>query len=158
MHTKIIFFVIFLFCSNLLFSQEDPISKPNNKTGLNINLTVPEEIHTKCKNFFDKIVANDIDDGYKKLLVNSALLKKKEDVSNLITQTKRAKDIYGVVSSFDMVSYEFASTSFLRVRYIGNYSEMPLRWIITFYKSPKYGWIVTDLKLDDLAQFFFSDE
>jgi len=72
-------------------------------------------------------------------------------------QTERSIDIYGDILSFEFVSAEQVTESYIRLRYLALHSSYPMRWIFTYYRSPDKNWIVTNVKFDDLSEYFFSD-
>jgi len=99
-----------------------------------------------------------ISEAYDDLLKGSPIKKKVEDVKSLNSQTKRAFELYGNIIGYEPVNAEFVTPSYLRMRYLALHSRYPMRWIFTFYKSPDQGWIITNVKFDDLTDYFFSDE
>jgi hypothetical protein len=121
-------------------------------------VNVPNELQTKCELFFEQLSKNEIKRAYDILLENSPLKTKDEQVKNLIDQTKQSIVLYGKLDHGEAVSSETASPSLLRLRYLGIHNSFPMRWIFTFYRSPKLGWIVINVKLDDMSEYFFSDE
>ena len=137
-------------------AQEDGLvkSNPSGNSGMNI----PDELYQKCSDFFDLLIKDDVNSAFKKLLAKSPIVKKAEDLEELKKQTRRAIKLYGNISGYEAVSWEVASDSYIRLRYLGIHQDLPMRWIFTFYKSPKRGWIVSNVRLDDLTERFFSDE
>lgn len=142
-------------CSSELTSQETSATRSG---GAPQFINVPIELQTRAKNFFELIEKNEIKKAFDVLLENSPLKNKEEQVKNLMDQTKQAIVLYGKVVSNEPVSSESASTSLIRLRYLGIHSNFPMRWIFTYFNSPKHGWIVINVKLDDMSEYFFSDE
>ena len=56
-----------------------------------------------------------------------------------------------------MSVYKFG-TSVVRLRYLALHREFPVRWILTDYKSPVKGWLLTNIKFDDPVEELFPDE
>ncbi len=139
-----------------IYSQETSAARPGTASTQFIN--VPQELQTKCDNFFDMLSRNEFKEAFDNLLLNSPFKNKEEQVKNLIDQTKQAVVLYGKIKGGEPVSSEIACPSLVRLRYLGIQSNYPMRWIFTFYNSPKSGWIVVNVKLDDLSEYFFSDE
>lgn len=142
------------------FSQEDGGLQKSNQTSKISKLSY-EDIDTKITKtisyFFDQIIKKDIELGFEQILKNSVIALKRDEVKNLKDQTERSVDIYGEVLSFEFVSAEMVSNSYLRLRYLALHSSYPMRWVFTYYKSPDKGWIITNIKFDDLSENFFTD-
>ncbi len=154
---KLNLYVFFLIFSALsLFSQENAATRPGSNSSQFIN--VPDELQIRCTNFFDLLGRNEFKEAFDNLLLNSPFRNKEEQVKNLIDQTKQAVVLYGKIKGGEAVSSEIACPSLIRLRYLGIQSNYPMRWIFTFYNSPKSGWIVVNVKLDDMSEYFFSDE
>lgn len=119
---------------------------------------VPQDLRDKITNFFTTIEKNNISDAYEAFLKDSPIADNTDDVKNLVSQTKRSFDIYGTMKGVEFVNAEFITNSYFRARYLGLHALYPMRWIFTFYKSPTKGWIVTNMKFDDLSEYFFSDQ
>lgn len=157
--TKIFILTIALFFTFTgLSAQENELRKSTSSVNLDKFKDVPPELLDRCSMFFDLLVTKELDLAYKALLKNSPLKKKDNELSNLLKQTRRAYRLYGDISGYEPVSGEVVSPSYMRLRYISLHPDYPMRWIFTFYKSPLRGWIVCNIKLDDLADYYFSDE
>jgi len=162
MNMKIIVFFLLLITlsSSVLVSQEDGGLQKSSQKPV-ITSVAYEDIDTKITKtisyFFDQIIKKDIDQGFEQILKSSVIALKKEEVKNLKSQTERSVEIYGDILSFEFVSAEMVSSSYLRLRYLALHSSYPMRWIFTYYKSPDKGWIITNVKSDDLSENFFTD-
>ncbi len=121
-------------------------------------INVPPELENKCNDFFDLLSKSEIKKAFDGLLNNSPIKNKEEQINNLIEQTKQSIVLYGKITNSESVSSETASNSLIRLRYLAVHNNYPMRWIFTYYKSPKFGWIVINVKLDDLSEYFFSDQ
>ncbi len=151
---RVINILIFLLCANI-FAQDSKLSTPTAEPITEV--MIPSEIKSKLNNFFDAIKRKEFKKAYDELLKNSPINDKKEDIENLLNQTERTVRIYGEFAGASFVNGHNASDSYIRLRYLGLYDKYPIRWIFTFYKSPKLGWIVTNIKLDDLSEFYLSE-
>lgn len=116
---------------------------------------VPTILKNKVDVFFNALQNEQIEKAYEELLTNSPIKKNKEDLNNLIIQTKRAIGVYGKIHGYEPVSGELVSNSYIRLNYLGIHSNYPVRWIFTYYRSPKHDWIITSIKFDDLSEFYF---
>jgi len=155
---KYLLALMFAFCLlgvEDLKSQETALSKSNTSP---VFSNIPSAIQEKNQSFFQFIEKNEIAKAFDILLDNSPLKNKEEQVKNLIEQTKQSIVLYGKVVANEPVSSEIASSSLIRLRYLGVHTNFPMRWIFTYYNSPKFGWIVINVKLDDMSEYFFSDE
>ncbi|TAL70403.1 MAG: hypothetical protein EPN82_01980 [Bacteroidetes bacterium] len=148
--------IFFLFNINL-FPQENSLPKSGIGES-NSMANVPKEIQSSCTAFFKLLVNAEVDKAFESILKNSPIAKKDDQIKNLTEQTKKSFKLYGNMQGFEPVNYEQVSESLLRVRYLSIHPDMPMRWIITFYNSPSRGWIVINIKFDDLAEYFFTDQ
>ncbi len=119
---------------------------------------IPMELIEKCSTFFEIAIKEDFEKAIKILMKNSPINKKAADMENLVAETKRAVILYGKITGFEPVSSEIATPSYIRLRYISIHPDNPMRWVFTFYKSPTRGWIINNVRFDDLTEFLFSDE
>lgn len=119
---------------------------------------VPQELKIKTSKFFNFLLDSNVTAAYDELMKGSFLVAQNDKVKTLISQTHRAFEIYGLLKGFEPVNAEEITKSFIRIRYIGLHTKFPMRWIFTFYKSPTAGWIVTNVKFDDLTEYYFTDE
>lgn len=153
--------ITFLFLMLLELSSQEtklPQSESINRGGKVGVLGVPQDILDVCSKFFNSLIEKDYDKAFGDLLKYSPLEKKKDELEKLINETKRANLLYGQISSYEPVSSDIVSELFIRIRYLAYHNDFPIRWIFTFYKSPKSGWIVVNLRFDDLSEFFFKED
>lgn len=149
-----------------LYSQENPPPKiiksliVNNEKDMRPQsvLNVPQEVKDKCVQFFELLVSSEIKTAFERLLQKSPISKREKEVKNLIEQTEKANELYGKLKGYEAVNSESPAPSYIRMRYITLHTDTPMRWLLTFYKSPELGWIIVNVKFDDLADFFFKDE
>jgi len=149
----------FMFSILSAYSQESklPLSASDKAKKVSV-LGVPQEVLDKIHMFFDNIIANKIEKAFDELIGESPLKKKTDEIQKLITETKRANTIYGAIKSYEPINSDIVSESFIRVRYLAYHTDFPMRWVFTFYKSPKLGWIVVNIRFDDLSEFFFKED
>ncbi len=157
MKNVIIIQFIILLLSSVAMAQDNRLDK-SAVIGENVFVGVDHQISEKVAEFFNELKDNGPDKAFNKFLKNSPIIERKDQLQALIVQTKRAVKLYGDFLGYEPVNSEVISESFVRVRYIGKHSKYPMRWIFTFYKSPKRGWIIINIKFDDLSEYFFSDE
>lgn len=155
-----LYFILILSTFQIALSQEGklPPAETEGKTRKIAILGVPQELLDKCQKFFDNIIANKIETAFDELIGNSPLKKKTEEIEKLISETKRANNLYGNIRSYEPINSEIVTESFIRVRYLAYHTDFPMRWVFTFYKSPKLGWIVVNIRFDDLSEFFFKED
>ncbi|MCX7879377.1 MAG: hypothetical protein N2517_01820 [Ignavibacteria bacterium] len=151
---------IFVFCHFKIFAQEGklPLSDNNANAGKVAILGVPKQVLDKISAFFDTIIANKVEQAFDNLIDKSPLKKKTEELQKLMNETKRANLIYGPIKSYEPINSDIVSESFIRVRYLAYHTDFPMRWVFTFYQSPKLGWIVVNIRFDDLSEFFFKED
>lgn len=155
---KIIFLLFFVLFSSKLFSQGDELQSSFGGKGADSYKKVPQELKIKTSKFFNHLLDSNVTEAYKELMSGSFLVAQNDKLTTLANQTHRAFEIYGLIKGFEPVNAEEITKSFIRLRYIGLHTKFPMRWIFTFYKSPTAGWIVTNVKFDDLTEYYFSDE
>jgi hypothetical protein len=154
---SIIILLLLLFNLSLI-SQNQQQEKPSSlQVQKDKKAEPPIEIQSKCATFFKTLIASYIEKAYDDILINSPIKKNKEQIQNLIDQTKYAINLYGQMKGFEYVNSETITPSYLRLRYLSLHSNFPMRWIFTYYNSPELGWIIVNLKFDDLTDKFFSD-
>ena len=118
---------------------------------------VDNQLILRCKEFFESLISGKTDDAFKKILLNSPISAKTEQLGNLVDQTKKAEELYGKMEGYDFVTCEKASNLLMKLKYLSAHAEYPMRWVFTFYKSPKHGWIIINILFDDVSDLFFND-
>jgi hypothetical protein len=147
---------IFVF-SISLYSQTNNDNRDYSKLlSTSIIDSVPE-VKIRCDEFFKILLTSDYTKAFGYILKNSPIAKSNEKIKPIIDQLKKSIDTYGELSGYEIVKMEKVTNSFIRMHYIGLNTDVPVRWIFTFYKSPKKGWIVTNIKFDDLPDLYFTD-
>ena len=155
---KIIIILILVFCTSTLLSQGDELQSSFGGRAADSYKKVPQELKVKTSKFFNHLLDSNVTEAYKELMDGSFLVAQNDKLTTLENQTHRAFEIYGLIKGFEPVNAEEITKSFVRLRYIGLHTKFPMRWIFTFYKSPTAGWIVTNVKFDDLTEYYFTDE
>lgn len=155
-----ILLLLSLFAINtILVAQPKLVEKDGDKIAMPQNNAygVPDKIQNKINIFFRQVFKENFQDAYKGILIDSELGESTEKVEKLIKETKRIKKFYGKLSGYEFVNSEAATKSYIRVRCLGLCEHYPMRWIFTFYKSPKSSWVITNIKFDDLSEYYFTD-
>lgn len=119
---------------------------------------IPSEVKSKIINFFEYLLADTVDFAFHKLLKGSPISERNAQLTNLIEQTKKSFNVYGMIKGYEFVNIEKVAKSLVRIRYISLHKDFPLRWIFTFYKTEDRDWIIINIKFDDLTEYFFKDE
>lgn len=118
---------------------------------------VPEELENITARFFSLITAGDVQGAFADLLKNSPLASNVEQVRTLVSQAKRTIELYGELKQHEIVRTEVLGESLFRLNYFALHREFPVRWVLTYYKSPVKGWLLTNIKFDDRAEEMFPD-
>ena len=164
---KFIVFSILFFSCSLVYSQDNlndnklklPNYDPRPISSVKQNIEdLPLEIKKSINNFFKEVISKNVEKAYEELTKNSFITTKADQYKLLIDQTKSSFKLYGEIISFDFVNSEKATPGYYKVRYLANHAEYPTRWIFTYYNSPKFGWIVLNIKFDDLPDFLFTGD
>lgn len=148
--------ILFISCGTIF--PQDGLPSSNRTKEPTSFLEVPGHLKSRVEKFFSSLIKNDIKNAYVNILTNSPISKQKSDIDNLLAQTKRALEIYGSLDGYEPVNAEIATESYIRLRYLGLHGNFPVRWIFTFYRSPEKDWIVTNIKFDDLSEYFFKGD
>lgn len=154
---KIVILFILVMSFGTVFSQDGLPSSKKSKEPTSF-LEVPSGLKTRIDKFFNLLAKGDVKTAYNNMLVNSPISRQKVDLDNLLSQTSRSFEIYGELSGYEPVNAEIATESYIRMRYLGLHGLFPVRWVFTFYKSPDKDWIVTNIKFDDLSEYFFKGD
>lgn len=131
---------------------------PSSVQAVDAQELVPADLKSITAGFFSLIVTGDVQGAFAELLKNSAIASNTDQVQNLVEQTKRTVSLYGEVKGYELVSVDKLGTSVVRLRYLALHREFPVRWILTYYKSPVKGWLLTNIKFDDRVEELFPDE
>ena len=134
-------------------AQEDG-SLQNRANENNIRFLLPNEIRTKLDNFFDKLVKKDYKKGLEELLNNSPVSNKSDSYANILKELGKSIDYYGNIKGYEIVDVKVAGTSYYKVKMLGLHQKFPTRWEINFYRSPDLGFIVTNIKYDDISNAY----
>lgn len=155
MKIKKLFFclaITFLISNGLVFSQSKNISKFGISEQAKI---IPDTLKIITTNFFDKLLNNKTDEAFSELLKNSPIGENKIKFDNLVRQSKLSNDVYGLMFDYEYVNTEIPGNSICKIEMLALHADYPMRWILTFYKSPARGWIVINVKFDDLMDNLF---
>jgi hypothetical protein len=139
----------------VVYAQNTPSSA---RVAADAQESVPADLKSITAGFFSLVVAGDVQGAFAELLKNSAIASNTDQVQNLVEQTKRTVSLYGEVKGYELVSADKLGTSVVRLRYLALHREFPVRWILTYYKSPVKGWLLTNIKFDDRVEELFPDE
>lgn len=158
---KIISLIIILFISSAISAaQDESLQKYNQPSSGSYQQIpgIPKEIQDKSDKFFQRLIRNEIEIAFDEFLKDSPIRGKKDQLKNLVDQTKKSYELYGKMVAYESVSSETVTPSFIKMRFLALHTKYPMRWIISYYKSPDSGWIIINIKFDDLAEYYFSDE
>jgi hypothetical protein len=161
MINKILLFIIAItFISSTLLTQEPPRigSDDENYSNTPQLSGIPTELEKRCNEFLKRMIKKEMKEAYTSLLKNSPILEKTNQITNLIRAAEQSIKFYGEMMAYQPVNSEVVTNSLMRVRYIALHETYPMRYVFTWYKSPQLGWIIINLKYDDLSEDFFSDE
>lgn len=147
------FCIIFSFTLSLYAQSENT----NNITQGDYHLKTPDIINQKTSDFFKMLIDGKAEQAFKQILKDSPIREKKERIDELLEQTRRANLVYGPPMSYELVGSESVTESLVRLRYIALHEKFPMRWLFTYYKSPKLGWIIVNIRFDDLSEYLFSE-
>ena len=127
----------------------------NSQTRSKNQSLVPKEVWTMCNDFFKLMMDSSASKAFDLMLKNSPLFREKESVNNMVTQALHTFDLYGPIRGFELADYEEVTSSYVRTRLISIHDIYPVKWVFTFYKSPKVGWIATNIMFEDKTDNLF---
>ncbi len=152
------YLIIMFFVLNIAVLSQGRLPSDKSQSSATEVKMIPKKLKQKTSAFFEYLLDSNVTAGYNELFKDSFIKDQTGKIQALINQTHRAFQIYGKLRGYEPVNAEQISKSFIRVRFIGLHSRFPMRWIFTFYNAPENGWILTNVKFDDLTEFYFSDE
>lgn len=117
-----------------------------------------QELEKLTSRFFALLITGDSRSALSELLKNSPIADNNDQLQQLVVQTEKTVTLYGTVQGYELVSTDVLAQSFVRLRYIALHDDYPVRWILTYYKSPSKGWLVTNVRFDDRAEELFQDQ
>lgn len=148
--SKLLYIILVVFTLSInLYSQNSNKGVASNKP--------PEELTKICDDFFNLLIHEDFTKAFKTFLKNSPFANKDEQVEKLITEFQRANKTYGSIKGYEIAHADIVTSSFLKLNYLAYHIDVPMRWVFTFYKSPSKGWMLINIKFDDLTEKLFID-
>jgi hypothetical protein len=121
-------------------------------------VSAPKIIRDNISDFFNLLIKHDYEKAYQEILAKSPLLNDKENLDRLIKETSKIEEFYGKLTQFEYFKTESITKSYLRINCLGLCAKHPMRWIFTYYNSPDTGWLVTNIKFDDLTENYFMEK
>lgn len=119
---------------------------------------VPQVIRDNISDFFNMMFERNYEKAYQTILEKSPLLKDKENLEKLIKETTKIEEFYGKFTEFEFCKKDIVTKSYIRISCLGLCAKHPMRWIFTYYHSPEVGWLVTNIKFDDLTENYFLEK
>jgi hypothetical protein len=119
---------------------------------------VPKMIRENITDFFTIMFDGNYEKAYQKILEKSPLINDKENLDKLIKETAKIDKFYGKLTEFEFCKTEIVTKSYIRISCLGLCSKHPMRWVFTYYHSPELGWLVTNIKFDDLTEKYFMEK
>ncbi|MEI6090559.1 MAG: hypothetical protein WCR42_08925 [bacterium] len=117
--------------------------------------SAPKIILDNISDFFTLLSEHDFEKAYQQILAKSPLLNDKQNLDKLIKETSKIEEFYGKLDQYEYFKTEIVTKSYIRVSCLGLCTKHPMRWIFTYYNSPETGWLVTNIKFDDLTENYF---
>ncbi len=118
----------------------------------------PKMIRDNISDFFALLIEHNYEKAYRQILEKSQLLNDEQNLTKLIKETSKIEEFYGSLSDFEYFKTETITKSYIRISCLGLCSKHPMRWIFTYYHSPDIGWLVTNIKFDDLTENYFMEK
>ena len=109
---------------------------------------LPEAVQEKIDAFFQELQKGEIEAAYEKVVQGSLILKKPQQVQNLINQTNNGISLYGGVLSHELFSAHCVGDTLAKAIYISKNTNYPLRWFFVFYKAADE-WVLITIEFDD---------
>jgi hypothetical protein len=120
--------------------------------------SAPKIIRDNIAGFFNLLIEHDYEKAYQEILAKSPLLNDKQNLDRLIKETSKIEEFYGKLTQYEYFKTESITKSYIRISCLGLCDKHPMRWIFTYYNSPDTGWLVTNIKFDDLTENYFMEK
>lgn len=120
--------------------------------------SAPKIVRDNITDFFSLLIEHNYEKAYQQILAKSPLLNDKQNLDKLIKETSKIEEFYGKLTQYECFKTEFVTKSYIRISYLGLCTKHPIRWIFTYYNSPESGWLVTNIKFDDLTENYFMEK
>jgi hypothetical protein len=108
----------------------------------------PQALAPRMQKFFEKIIANKIEEAYREILADSTLTENPTNLRVFIEKTTKAFELYGRARHFEIYDHRKIGERMLVLTYLTAQPIQPLRWRFVFYR-PENAWRLIDLRVDD---------
>ena len=101
-----------------------------------------ETVSAPVNAFFQSVIAGQVDEAFKQLLVGSPLASptsaaKKKAVAALVVKTKDLSRLYGEARAFESVEQRMIGKDVVVLKYLYKCERFPVVWYFTYYRDQK---------------------
>lgn len=112
---------------------------------------VPPDVQLQVERFFLTIQQKQVDKAFDDLLKDNDRLKRKYNVSEFVSKTKQALELYGDMSGYELFDSRLVSSRIVVLTYFIYLDAIPLRWKLVYYTPGRSDqWRLINLRVDDL--------
>jgi hypothetical protein len=109
---------------------------------------VPRELERRTSQFFKLLMAGEIEQAYEQLAQGNP----QRDslwLEQLCERTRQFQRRHGLPLGWELLRAEWHGKALLRLEYLEYYDALPLRWELLFYRSPRRGWLLLQLRMEE---------
>jgi hypothetical protein len=109
---------------------------------------VPRELERRTSQFFKLLMAGEIEQAYEQLAEGNP----QRDslwLEQLCERTRQFQCRHGLPLGWELLRAEWHGKALLRLECLEYYDALPLRWELLFYRSPRRGWLLLQLRMEE---------
>jgi len=108
---------------------------------------VPRELERRTSQFFKLLMAGEIERAYQQLAAGNP----QRDslwLEQLCERTRQLQRRHGLPLGWELLRAEWHGKALLRLEYVEYYDDLPVLWELLFYRSPRRGWLLLQLRME----------
>ncbi len=109
---------------------------------------VPRELERRTSQFFKLLMAGEIEQAYEQLAEENP----RRDslwLEQLCERTRQLQRHHGLPLGWELLRAEWHGRALLRLEYVEYYDALPVLWELLFYRSPRRGWLLLQLRMEE---------
>ena len=134
------------------FRPIEPVQARTNTTAEEGRL--PAKIQDRLNLFFTTLIAQTPDQAFFKLFDGTKFADEKKVIDSFGNATRGSIEAYGKVKYYDLFEVRKVGDRLMLVSYVVEHEKKPVRWRFLFYSPIGNEWTLSNLKADDLRNFF----
>lgn len=134
------------------FRPIEPVQARTNTTAGEGRL--PTKVQDRLNLFFTTLISQTPDQAFFKLFDGTKFADEKKVIDSFGNATRGSIEAYGKVKYYDLFEVRKVGERLLLVSYVVEHEKKPVRWRFLFYSPIGNEWTLSNLKADDLRNFF----